>query len=387
MKIAIVGGFFLPIPAVAGGATEKTWDILSRVFADADHRVTIYSRRWTHSIESSQDPRICYRQITGFKHSSSLIVNLWRDFIWSRRVYRQLADADIVIVNAIALPLWLGKLKPSAGRVVILTGRVPKGQYRLYNHISLVIAASKPVLDQVGAENPRLLPVGSVYGYPIDFNLLAGEERPKRQSHPDPAGAPLRIGFIGRIHREKGIEQVIDALIDLSQRTGLPKWSMTFCGPVDVARGGSGEDYLEGGVQRMRQVLSPEQIEIIPPVFTAEKLAEIYRSIDIFILPSLSENGETFGVAAIEAMAAGCAVITSRLRCFSDYLIPSQNGLNYDHRASNAPVLLADTIELLLTDEPLRERVAKEGQETAKAYDFNRFGNRMLKAFHQLLVN
>ena len=320
MKIAIVGGFFLPIPAVAGGATEKTWDILSRVFADADHRVTIYSRRWTHSIESSQDPRICYRQITGFKHSSSLIVNLWRDFIWSRRVY-------------------------------------------------------------------RLLPVGSVYGYPIDFNLLAGEERPKRQSHPDPAGAPLRIGFIGRIHREKGIEQVIDALIDLSQRTGLPKWSMTFCGPVDVARGGSGEDYLEGGVQRMRQVLSPEQIEIIPPVFTAEKLAEIYRSIDIFILPSLSENGETFGVAAIEAMAAGCAVITSRLRCFSDYLIPSQNGLNYDHRASNAPVLLADTIELLLTDEPLRERVAKEGQETAKAYDFNRFGNRMLKAFHQLLVN
>jgi peptidoglycan/LPS O-acetylase OafA/YrhL len=46
MKITIVTGFFLPVPALAGGAMEKIWHRLGGLMADAGHEVTFISRRW-----------------------------------------------------------------------------------------------------------------------------------------------------------------------------------------------------------------------------------------------------------------------------------------------------------------------------------------------------
>ena len=46
MRISIVSGFFLPVPAVSGGATEKTWHGLAKDFAAQGHSVTLVSRRW-----------------------------------------------------------------------------------------------------------------------------------------------------------------------------------------------------------------------------------------------------------------------------------------------------------------------------------------------------
>ena len=46
MKITIVMGFFLPVPALAGGATEKIWLRLAGLMTAAGHEVTVVSRRW-----------------------------------------------------------------------------------------------------------------------------------------------------------------------------------------------------------------------------------------------------------------------------------------------------------------------------------------------------
>ena len=46
MRITIVNGFFLPVPPISGGSTEKSWYNLAREFVTRGHEVTMFSRRW-----------------------------------------------------------------------------------------------------------------------------------------------------------------------------------------------------------------------------------------------------------------------------------------------------------------------------------------------------
>ena len=44
MKITILQGAFLPVPALRGGAIEKAWEALGQAFAEKGHVVTHVSR-------------------------------------------------------------------------------------------------------------------------------------------------------------------------------------------------------------------------------------------------------------------------------------------------------------------------------------------------------
>lgn len=53
------------------------------------------------------------------------------------------------------------------------------------------------------------------------------------------------------------------------------------------------------------------------------KLLQLYRSADVFVLPSL---GECFGIATVEAMAVGLPVVTSDVGGTADIVEPGRNG-------------------------------------------------------------
>ena len=105
MKITLVSGFFLPLPPVAGGATEKSWYQLARRFVARGHEVTIVTRRWPGMADREVADGIRYLRLRGHDHSSRLGWNLILDFFWSWRVFIALPPADIVVVNAVALPV------------------------------------------------------------------------------------------------------------------------------------------------------------------------------------------------------------------------------------------------------------------------------------------
>lgn len=387
MRITIVGGFFLPLPAVAGGATEKTWSRLAPLFARSGHDVSILSRQWPGLADTEVVEGVRYRRMRGYPHSSWLPLNLLKDFSWSRRVTRALPPADLVVVNTVALPIWLSRLRPDAGKVVIMTGRVPKGQFRHYRGVALAIAASQPILDQVRKESDAIGQAGRVYGYPIDFGQLARDARTATGEVQATRVRPVRVGFVGRIHQEKGISPLVEALMILADRRDLPDWTMTFCGPVEIAQGGSGAAYFAEQITRLRTKLTPPQLELREPEYDSDRLAAVYRSLDVFVLPSLSETGETFGVANIEAMAAGCAVVTSQLECFDDYLEPGKNAISYDHRAPDAPHRLAAALADLITQPDRRHALATAGQHTAQRYDYAHYAERLLRDFERIVAD
>jgi glycosyltransferase involved in cell wall biosynthesis len=379
MKISIVMGFFLPVPAAAGGATEKTWHRLALEFAAAGHEVTVFSRRWPGFPDREMLAGVHHVRLQGCAHTPRLWQNLLHDFSWSWRVFRALPPADIVIVNCVALPAWLGRLRPSAGRVVILAGRMPKGQFRRYGRIARILAPSTTVREKIAAENSRLTPTVRITGYPIAWTEL------EKISAPTAPNAPLTIGYVGRLHSEKGLDLLLAALRLLAAEKSLPAWRVRLCGPVDVAQGGSGPDYAAGLARQAAEFLAPGQFSILPPVFDDPALKQIYHDTDIFCYPSVAAQGETFGVAVAEAMAAGGVPVASRLACFTDFVADGETGLIFDHTAPDAAARLAAALKKLLLDPVLRINLAAAARRRTEPYDFPRFARTLLADFETLI--
>ncbi len=375
MKITIVMGFFLPVPPVAGGATEKSWHRLALEFARHGHEVTVISRRWPGWPDHEIKDGVTHLRMQGFAHTKKLWRNLMLDFVWSLRVFFQLPPADITVVNAVALPCWLGWLRPRAGRVVVMPGRMPKGQFYVYNHVAQIIATSTPVRSTILKESPRWASRIRVHGCPVNVAALSGPRAPATE---------VTIGFIGRIHREKGLDLLVDALVLLASRD-LPQWRILFCGPADISRGGSGPEYRDALAARLAAALPSERVAFAPAEFDEVALARRYREIDLFCYPSLAAQGETFGVGAVEAMAAGAVPIVSDLVCFRDFLRPAINGERFDHTQAEAAARLADILAGLIADPSRRTALSSCAAIDAQAYDFPVYAARLLEDFESLV--
>ncbi len=383
MRITLINGFFLPLPPLSGGATEKSWFRLGSEFAARGHEVFSFSRTWRNLPEHEVIDGVQHIRLRGYDHDRRRWRNLFNDLRWSWRVYRHIPEADIVVCHAVTLPLWLGRFLPKAGRVVVMPGRIPKGQYRRYSGLARVLAPSSLVRDHVVRENPALAPLVRITGYPLDWATLA---QPQPPTHLLPARreGEVTIGFVGRLHQEKGLSLLVDAALRLAARPGLPPWRLLLCGPSDVERGGSGGAYRGELLRRLGQALPGDRFHVLDPQFNERTLAGLYQRMDIFCYPSLAEQGETFGVAVAEAMAAGVPAVVSDLACFRDFVRPGENGVIFDHRAADAADRLADALARLLGDAGARRRLGAQAQADARRYDYPVFAEQLLADFAAL---
>jgi glycosyltransferase involved in cell wall biosynthesis len=364
MRISIVTGFFLPVPPVRGGSTEKIWHRLAREFSSQKHEVTFISRAWPGFPDRETADWVRHIRLRGWDHSAFLPVNLWKDLRWGWKVSRALPPADVVICNTVALPVWLRRSRPDAGKVVAVVARMPKGRGRAYGNVDLILALGDEVADRLRSENPRLAPRIAPFPYPIDWELhaKAGANRP---GPPE----PLTIGYIGRLHPEKGLDILLEAAELLASRRDLPAWRLQIVGPANVAAGGGGETWWHA-LQARHAITLREHLTWCGPVFDSEALANRYGNMDIFCYPSVAEQGETFGVAVAEAMAAGCAPVVSGLACFRQLVREGETGLSFAHGAPGAAERLSEALARLLSDADLRRSIAGRAQEHARAFDY-----------------
>lgn len=363
MRLTIVTGFFLPLPALRGGSTEKIWARLSQEFAARGHQVTVISRAWPGLPTHSRDGNLEHIRLPGWDHDSRLLVNLWHDFLWGIRVSRRLPVADAVICNTVTLPVWLRSCRSAAGKVVVVMARMPKGHGLAYGRVDLVLSLSEAVSARLRSENPRLERRTAAFPYPIDWRLHA-EAAAQR-----PTASCLTIGYIGRIHPEKGLLLLAAAVRILSQDTSLPPWRVQLIGPQEVADGGGGPAFV-AALQRAAGSPTTDRLRIQGPEFGVEALARLYAQIDVFCYPSIAEQGETFGVAVAEAMAAGCAPLVSDLPCFRSLVLPGTTGQTFDHRGPDAADQLARALAALLRDSSRRDQLGRTAQAHVKQFDF-----------------
>lgn len=113
-----------------------------------------------------------------------------------------------------------------------------------------------------------------------------------------------KIGFSGRVSRQKGIDYLFKSIPDLGRRLDAD-FIIVLAGP----RGVIGEDHygeLQGFVESF-----PEQILFLGNLNRSE-LAAFYEAIDCLVLPSV-HRAESFGQVQVEAMFKGVPVVVSDL--------------------------------------------------------------------------
>jgi glycosyltransferase involved in cell wall biosynthesis len=169
-------------------------------------------------------------------------------------------------------------------------------------------------------------------GFPAPEASLAGDGN-LRARLGIPAAAPLVL-YVGRIASGKGIEHLIAALGE------LPEAHLVVAGPDD--RHGVSTD--------------GDRVHRLP--MTEEPPLELYPQADVFVLPS---EGESFGMVAAEAAAAGTPVIVSDRCGVAGYFRQGEALVVPPERAA-----VVDAVRRVLTDEALRERLSRGGIAAAQ---------------------
>lgn len=97
-----------------------------------------------------------------------------------------------------------------------------------------------------------------------------------------------------------------------------------------------------------------------------EDTAELFACTDVFVSPSRSES---FGLAILEAMASGVAIVATRTHGAMSLLEDGVSGKLVPIREA---LELASAIKSLLADEELRKTLGKNAQEKAKQFSIDR---------------
>jgi len=167
--------------------------------------------------------------------------------------------------------------------------------------------------------------------------------------------APV-LGYFARMCREKGLDVLVDAFIQLrkSGRAGALKLRIGgYCGPAD-------EPFVASLRDRLNSSGLSDQVEFCPNLDHAAKLAFL-RSLSVFSVPAT--YGEAFGLYVLEALAAGVPVVQPRSGAFPELIEATGGGVLC---APGQPQSLADAIESLLLDPERARALGRAGQQAVR---------------------
>ena len=187
-------------------------------------------------------------------------------------------------------------------------------------------------------------------------------------------GEPPTILYVGTLSRRKGLPDLIAAL-DRLRADGLTDWQLEVVG-------GSAEVGSDEG----REVESSARAagmgaSLLGPL-DAEKVRERLAAAQIFVLPSYLEGQP---LALLEAMAAGLAVVATRVGANPDVIRDGVDGLLVE---PGDPVALAAAIARLLTDPSLRSRLGTAARARVEdRHDLPRLGLEMEAVYRKALAS
>ncbi len=226
---------------------------------------------------------------------------------------------------------------------------------RLFDSLDAAIASSVAVRDAAAVTFPgayRVIPAG------VDLETF------------HPAGArpdgPLRIAFSAGTGRRKGLGVLLRALGLLGEdHDGVV---------VDVC----GADVHE---RRYARIVPPgwqDRVRFHGRLPQAE-VATLLRAADVYCSPALGP--ETAGVALLEAMASGAAVVASQIRGYDEVVQNEANGLLVPPRDVRG---LAAALSRLLGDPGLRRQLSAGALRTSRRYGWDRVTGEITDVYEEV---
>lgn len=351
MRITIATGPCFPVPPLRGGGMIRMWMALGEAFAQAGHAVTLLARTHPGQPARSTLAGMDILRWGGYDQPRSTALSLAKDLRYAWGACTPLPAADILVTNDFWLPVFAPHRRPDAGAVIVSVNRRPKHQLGLYHRAARLVVPTGALRAEVRRQSPSW--EARTACIPNCFDGRIFQE--------DAAAAQRASGilYVGRLHREKGV----DLLLRAFRRTAAqaPHARLTVVGPHEIPEGGSGPDYRA----ELEALARGLPVDFRGPVHEPDALASLYRSHALFCYPSLADRGEAMGIAPLEAMACGCVPVVSANPVFNDWLKPGVNGRSFDHHAPGPDRLLADCLLQCLGDS--RSLVEMRGHALAAA--------------------
>lgn len=370
MKITIVQGAFLPVPTKRGGAVEKIWFGLGKEFARLGHEVLHISRLCDDLPAEEVIDGVQHRRVPGFDAPESRWRLKWRDWRYTRRVRKILPHSDIVITNTFWAPLLFRTKRH--GAIWVHVQRYPKGQMKHYDRALCLQTVSGVIARAIMTEAPQL--ADRVRVIPNPLPLVIAPPQPVKKN-------PNLILFVGRVHPEKGLVLLIEAMVLLQQQR--PGVRLRVVGPWEERFGGGGAEFS----LRLQHLAEPlgDAIEFVGPVFDEATLSAHYEEAAVFVYPTLAAKGEASPVAPLEALAHGLPVVVSDLECFNDYLGEDIFVQRFNHEAASASARLAGVLEKILVTPESWPQIATAARARSENFSMERIARRYLEEFSSAL--
>lgn len=176
-----------------------------------------------------------------------------------------------------------------------------------------------------------------------------------RYSHPRPY-----VFAIGRLVKQKGFDVLIRAFAD----AGLESHDLLF----------AGEGPEHGALCQLAENTGMKDRVHFLGRANRPKTVALFKGCSFFVLPS---RMEPFGIVNLEAMAAGKAIIASRVGGVPEVVLDGETGILVPPEDVGA---LAAALRHLAEDAPLRERLANNGRQRALEFTWPKIA----RAFHSL---
>ena len=181
------------------------------------------------------------------------------------------------------------------------------------------------------------------------------------------------ILFVGRLVEQKGVRQLLQALLLI--RESQPRATLAFIGDGPLAKE-IAEFARSHGIEDRVLLLGPIPNCDLPPYF---------RTARVVIVPSLTEAtwAEQVGMVSIQSMACGTPVVATRSGSVSEFIEDGVSGVLVPERN---PEALAGAVLRLLHDDRVRQSLASSGRLYAeRRYDAPRNVRRVQKILLSIL--
>ena len=335
--------------AVDFGGGEKHIVDLGRGLADRGHDVYLALRptnKWQSRVDYLSDDRIFHVSI---RNSFGVFS--------AKRIGDFAKEHEIDIIHAHVardyIPASIASIASKRSKFV-LTRHVmfplkPFNRFALKN-LSRAIGVSPAVCEQLAT----LFPKEKVTSVPNGIDIVTRDENTCREMrvrfrkfHAIPHDAPL-IGTVGQLIPLKGQRELVLAAGEVIKAIPNARF-------VIVGEENSASKNFRRELRRLASVLGIE--DSIIWLDWADDLPMLFSALDIYVSPSHSES---FGIATLEAMAAGVAVVATRTDGSKELLRNPELMVPFGD-----PLALANRLIELVKDEDLRHSIADELQKRA----------------------
>lgn len=269
-----------------------------------------------------------------------------------------------LIVNCSSAPLnsIVGGLRQQGVKVATylhVTDRTPLG--RLVGHPLLAVAFEhcydviltcsdglRYDLHALGIPGEKIMAIRNTAAFALDPAARDAAERHRSE----PRGArPLRLLYMGRLDRQKGVDRLVGVLGELRRRHA----------PVEVRVVGSA--LLDGG-DDWGTALAGLGIVPEPPVYASEGLIEAYGWADVLLLPSRWEGAP---LVVPECQSLGCIPIATAVGAVDELIEDGKDGLLVAHGGDRQIVDdVVSRIEAILADDDWRRELALTGLDNLR---------------------